>query len=265
MGEAEGRQEKNEAGRPGGGAPGGLPGSPEGDGLAVAPAAARSKSVWREYLEAILIAVLLALFIRTFVVQAFKIPSGSMIPTLHIGDHILVSKMSYGVQWPRDCRVGEWFRLGPLPVPMLTCYSSQIAFSLGMPQRGDIIVFRFPEDEDKDFIKRAIGLPGDTVEVRNKTVFINGAPLEEPYTQHVDPTVLAHQIQPRDNLGPITVPPDSYFVMGDNRDQSMDSRFWGYVKFSKIKGKAFLIYWSWDGRGDMADWVHWGRIGKIIR
>jgi signal peptidase I len=96
-------------------------------------------------------------------------------------------------------------------------------------------------------------------------VSINGAPLEEPYTQHVDPNVLAHQIQPRDNLGAITVPPDSYFVMGDNRDQSMDSRFWGYVKFSKIKGKAFLIYWSWDGRGDMTNWVHWGRIGKVIR
>ena len=133
------------------------------------------------------------------------------------------------------------------------------------PDRGDIIVFMFPEDETKDFIKRVIGLPGDRVEVRDKNVYINGQPLSEPYTQHVDPAVLPHQVQPRDNLGPLTVPSDSYFVMGDNRDQSLDSRFWGYVKREKIKGKAFLIYWSWDSRGDLAHMVRWERIAKLIR
>jgi signal peptidase I len=291
MGEAEGREEKNEAGRPGGGASGGFPGPAEGDGLAVAPAAVpikpaplvppdkagsrsvepesvRSKSLWREYTEAIVIAVVLALFIRTFVVQAFKIPSGSMLSTLQIGDHILVNKMLYGLKIPVDC---EWdftsTRPGVRKIPLLwSCYSYKTVVPLGSPERGDIVVFMFPEDETKDFIKRAIGLPGDTVEVRNKRVLINGEPLQEPYTQHVDPNMAGH---PRDNLGPLTVPPDSYFVMGDNRDQSLDSRFWGFVKRDKIKGKAFIIYWSWDAQGDPnrgvpPKWVRWDRIGRII-
>jgi len=205
---------------------------------------ARSKSLWREYVEAIIIAVVLALFIRTFVVQAFKIPSGSMVPTLTIGDHILVTKFLY------DIKIPFW---------------DMILIKFSPPQRGDIIVFKFPEDESKDFIKRVIGLPGDTVEVRNKRVWVNGELLVENYIQHVDPAILPHQAQPRDNLGSITIPADSYFVMGDNRDQSLDSRFWGYVRLEKIKGKAFLIYWSWDGRGTLSNWVRWGRIGKVIR
>ena len=227
----------------------------------------RSKPVWREYIEAIIIAVLLALFIRTFIVQAFKIPSGSMISTLLIGDHILVNKMIYGLKIPTDC---EWDfttkRPGVRRLPfMWSCYSYTTVLTLGQPERGDIIVFMYPEDETKDFIKRAIGLPGDTVEVRNKRVWINGELIAEPYVQHVDPAILPHHVQSRDNLGPLTVPPHSYFVMGDNRDQSLDSRFWGFVKFEKIKGKAFLIYWSWEGRGHPRDWVRWGRIGRIIR
>ena len=227
----------------------------------------KGKSVWREYIEAIVIAIALALFIRTFVVQAFKIPSGSMIQTLQIGDHILVNKMVYGIKIPYDC---EWdansTRAGVRHIPLFwSCYSYKTLIPLADPERGDIVVFMFPEDETKDFIKRVVGLPGDTVEVRNKTVYINGAALSEPYTQHVDPTVLPHQIQPRDNLGPLTVPENSYFVMGDNRDQSLDSRFWGYVRRDKIKGKAFLIYWSWNGRGGPTHWVRWERIGRIIR
>jgi len=227
----------------------------------------KSKSVWREYTEAILIAIVLALFIRTLVVQAFKIPSGSMIQTLQIGDHILVNKMVYGLKIPWNC---EWDlttnRSGVRRIPLLwSCYSYRTLIPLANIERGDIIVFMFPEDETKDFIKRVIGLPGDTVEIRRKTVYIHGQPLNERYTQHVDPMVFPHQVQPRDNLGPITVPADSYFVMGDNRDQSLDSRFWGFVKREKIKGKAFLIYWSWNGRGDLAHWVRWERIGKIIR
>ncbi len=167
-----------------------------------------------------------------------------MVPTLTIGDHILVTKFLYDLKLP---------------------YWDKILVRFSEPQRGDIIVFKFPEDESKDFIKRVIGLPGDSVEVRNKRVWVNGQLLVEPYVQHVDPNVLPHQVQPRDNLGPLIVPPESYFVMGDNRDQSLDSRFWGYVKLEKIKGKAFLIYWSWNGQGSVANWVRWERLGKTIR
>jgi signal peptidase I len=167
-----------------------------------------------------------------------------MVPTLTIGDHILVTKFLYDFKLP---------------------YWDRILIRFSEPQRGDIIVFKFPEDESKDFIKRVVGLPGDTVEIRNKQVWINGEPLVEPYVQHLDPNILPHQVQPRDNLGPMKVPPDSYFVMGDNRDQSLDSRFWGFVKLEKIKGKAFLIYWSWNGQGALAHWVRWERLGKTIQ
>lgn len=216
------------------------------------------KSIVREYAEAIILAMLLAFAIRVFVVQAFKIPSGSMIPTLLIGDHILVSKLSYGLQWPGDCKLRMSF-------PPITCYTSHAIISFGDPQRGDVIVFRYPEDEEKDFIKRIIGLPGDTIEIRNKIVYINGKPLEDQaYTQRVDPGTISGSINPRDNFGPVTVPQGAYFVMGDNRDQSLDSRFWGFVNAEKIRGKAFRIYWSWNGHGDWKHWVRWERIGKAI-
>ena len=219
---------------------------------------ARSKPLWREYAEAIVIALVLALTIRVFLVQAFKIPSGSMIPSLQIGDHILVNKLAYGLQIPQDCE----FEASLLPV---TCYSSSMLFEFEKPERGDIIVFRYPEDEHKDFIKRIIGLPGDTIHIRKKIVYINGEPFrDEPFTQRVDPGVIDGRINPRDNLDPITVPPNSYFVMGDNRDQSLDSRFWGYVQEHKIKGRAFLVYWSWYGQGSLMEWVRWNRIGKMI-
>ncbi len=202
-----------------------------------------------------------------------------MVPTLTIGDHILVSKMSYGLQWPADCRVGEWFRIGIIPIPTVNCNTSKYVMSFGAPQRGDVIVFRFPAEEEKDFIKRIVGLPGDTVEVRNKRVWINGELLVETYPQFVDQAMVPqhgrcrtaasaaspHHNECRDNIGPWTVPDNSYFVMGDNRDQSMDSRFWGFVKLEKIKGKAFLIYWSWNGQGPLSKWVRWERLGKTIR
>ena len=218
----------------------------------------RTKPLWREYLEAIIIALVLALTIRVFLIQAFKIPSGSMIPSLQIGDHILVNKLAYGIQVPQDCE----FEAALLPV---TCYSSSMLLEFEKPQRGDIIVFRYPEDEHKDFIKRIIGLPGDTIQIREKIVSVNGEPFhDEAFTQRVDPGMIDGRINPRDNFGPITVPPDSYFVMGDNRDQSLDSRFWGYVQEHKIKGRAFLVYWSWHGQGSMTEWVRWNRIGKVI-
>src|SRR2546426_9566552 len=234
-------------------------GTPAVFGEASARSRPGKKSLVREYAEAIVVAMLLAFAIRIFVVQAFKIPSGSMIPTLVIGDHILVSKLSYGLQWPGTCRFSMSF-------PPMTCYTSSSLLSFGAPQRGDIIVFRYPEDEDKDFIKRVVGLPGDTVEIRNKVVFVNGAPLDDHgYTQRVDAGVIDGAINPRDNFGPVTVPAGKFFVMGDNRDQSLDSRFWGYVSAEKIRGKAFRIYWSWSGQGDWQGWVRWDRLGKAIQ
>lgn len=173
-------------------------------------------------------------------VQAFKIPSGSMIPTLDIGDHILVNKFIYGVRLP---------------------FTDVILIPIKAPERGDVIVFRFPKDESKDFIKRVVGLPGDTIEVKNKEVYINGQKQSEPFAIHEDSTTFPKTIQERDNFGPVSVPQNSYFVMGDNRDHSLDSRFWGFVDFSKVKGQAFLIYWSWDSN---AGGVRWGRIGKLI-
>ncbi len=231
----------------------------ETEPAATARTAAGKKSVFREYAEAIVVAMLLAFAIRVFIVQAFKIPSGSMIPTLLIGDHILVSKLSYGVQWPSQCKFLMAF-------PPVNCYASQTLVEFGKPQRGDIIVFRFPEDEEKDFIKRIVGTPGDTVQVKNKIVLVNGQPLDDKaFTQRVDPGIIDGTINPRDNFGPVTVPEESYFVMGDNRDQSLDSRFWGYVREEKIRGKAFRIYWSWSGQGSWTEWVRWERFGKAIQ
>ncbi|NVM22466.1 MAG: signal peptidase I [Desulfobacterales bacterium] len=199
------------------------------------------KSIVREYAEAIVIAVILALFIRTFVVQAFKIPSGSMKPTLLIGDHILVSKFIYGVKLP-------FFSTTLIPVTE--------------PKRGDIVVFKFPEDPKKDFIKRIIGMHGDVVEIRNKSVYINNKPVADTYGTYLDPRIIPAGARPRDNFGPITVPPRALFVMGDNRDHSYDSRFWGFVDLSMVKGKAFVIYWSWDKENSG---IRWGRMGHLIR
>ncbi len=194
----------------------------------------------REYGEAILIALVLALFIRTFVVQAFKIPSGSMEATLQIGDHILVNKFIYGVKIP---------------------FTHKTIVPGKEPRRGDIIVFEFPKDPKKDFIKRVIGEPGDVIEIRDKKILINNKPIEENYGFYLDPSVFPESVRPRDNFGPFTVPPQNYFVMGDNRDHSFDSRFWGTVDFSSVKGKAFIIYWSWDKENFG---VRWKRIGRVI-
>jgi len=194
----------------------------------------------REYGEAILIALVLALFIRTFVVQAFKIPSGSMEATLQIGDHILVNKFIYGVKIP---------------------FTHKTIVPGKEPRRGDIIVFEFPKDPKKDFIKRVIGEPGDVIEIRDKKILINNNPIEENYGFYLDSSVFPESVRPRDNFGPFTVPPQNYFVMGDNRDHSFDSRFWGTVDFSSVKGKAFIIYWSWDKENFG---VRWKRIGRVI-
>ena len=194
----------------------------------------------REYAEAIIIAILIAAFIRTFVVQAFKIPSGSMKPTLEIGDHILVNKFSYGVKLP---------------------YLRNTIIPVGQPQRGDIAVFIYPEDKSKDFIKRVIAVGGDTVEIRDKKLYVNGEAVDDPHGVHVEDVIYPRAIQRRDNFGPVRVPEGTLFVMGDNRDQSYDSRFWGFVKLEDVIGKAFIIYFSWDSENSG---VRWSRIGKLL-
>jgi signal peptidase I len=202
----------------------------------------RRKSLVREYGEAIVIAILLALVIRTLVVQAFTIPSGSMMDTLLVGDYILVSKFLFGPEIP----LLDWRLPG-----------------LRDPHRGDIIVFKYPQDEKRDFIKRIVGTPGDAVQVRGNDVYVNGQRLVEPFTKHTSPALHGGQAYCGYAYGcePTTVPPDSYFVMGDNRDNSQDSRYWGFVKRDKIKGKAFLIYWSWDSD---RHWLRWWRLGHYI-
>ena len=195
------------------------------------------KPLWREYGEALFVALILALVIRTFVVQAFKIPSESMVKTLLVGDHLLASKFSYGIKIP---------------------FTHSYIYKGEDPVKGDIIIFEYPNDPSVDYIKRIVGTPGDTIEVRNKQLFRNGEPVKESFIRFTEPD----RIQPvRDNFGPVTVPADKYFVMGDNRDNSMDSRFWGFVDRSAIRAKAWRIYWSWGGLGD----IRWDRIGKAVQ
>lgn len=201
---------------------------------------AGKQSRFRENVESILVAIVIALFIRTFVVQAFQIPSGSMEPTLKVGDHILVNKFIYGVKIP---------------------YTDSILLPVQSPKRNDIVVFKFPVDREKDFIKRVIGVPGDTVEIRNKVVFVNHERLKKDFGVYNHRTDYVRGIEPRrDNFGPITVPPECLFVMGDNRDNSYDSRFWGFVPLRDVVGKAFIMYWSWDNRYH----IRWGRIGELL-
>ncbi len=210
---------------------------------------APKKSIAREYTEAILIALLLALLIRTFIVQAFKIPSGSMETTLLIGDHILVSKFAYGTHIPNE-----------IPFINSKLFDDIVLFSKA-PERGDIIVFKFPKDERRDFIKRAIGLPGDMLEVRRQKVYINGKPYEDAHARHTE-LASNDSLVPRDDFGPVLVPEGYVFVMGDNRENSQDSRYWGFLNIKKIRGKALMIYWSWNR---LENWVRFERFGKILQ
>jgi signal peptidase I len=212
----------------------------------------RQKGRLREYVEAFAIALLIALFVRTFIIQAFKIPSGSMENTLLIGDHIFVNKFVYGYHVP---------------------HTKGRILSFSSPNQGDIIVFVFPEDPSKDFIKRVIGVPGDTVEIRNKEVILNGKPIHENHTIFADGKTVDGLVRSRDNMPTVTVPEGKYFVMGDNRDRSYDSRFWGFVDEDAIIGKALFIYFSVDWGVDLRwyefwrypDLVRWSRIGDVLR
>ena len=208
----------------------------------------RSKSVWREYLEAIVIAVLLALFIRTFVVQAFKIPSGSMLPTLQIGDHLLVNKFIYGVKNP---------------------FTGTVLIPLEKPGHDDIVVFRFPQDRSVDYIKRVVGVAGDTIVIKNKKVCVNDKLVENPHAQYTSTSIMPAEAGPRDNFGPVKVPDGKIFVMGDNRDNSYDSRFWGFVDQRDVLGKAYIIYWSWDIDTSLFSLqrfssIRWSRFANLI-
>lgn len=211
----------------------------------------RKKSTLREYIEAAVIAVLLALFIRTFIVQAFKIPSGSMKPTLLIGDHILVNKFIYGIKIP---------------------FTDRYLIQINRPKRGDIVVFKWPTDENKDFIKRVVGIGGDKIAIIDDALHVNGEKIKIQYVENYRDRSLIQakkyiefldgcehyildEYAGQENYGPVTVPDESLFVMGDNRDNSHDSRYWGFVSLNKLKGKAIIIYWSWP---------HWKRFLKLI-
>jgi signal peptidase I len=209
------------------------------------------KSTVREYFESICVAVILALFVRTFVVQAFKIPTGSMENNLLIGDHLLVNKFVFApTLWNWESRI--------LPIDPI--------------RRGDILVFKYPEDPDRDFIKRVIGLPGETLELRNKKVYVNGKALDEPYVHFLFPAsnhapgdsdVTSFDV--RENYGPVTVPPDHYFMMGDNRDNSQDSRYWGFMPRDYVKGKALFVYFSFgEEQPGLFSNIRWSRMFHMI-
>ena len=200
----------------------------------------KKELLW-EYTKAIVTALILALFIRAYFIQAFKIPSGSMIPTLQIGDHILVNKFIYGTKIP---------------------FSDKRVLVFRKPERGDIIVFKYPEDPSRDFIKRVIAVEGDVIESTNKVISVNGNTVNEPYSQHTDSALKPRGNEPRDNFGPFIVPKEKVFMMGDNRDQSYDSRYWGYVDMKEIRGEALVIYWSWDGK---KHWPRLERIGRLVK
>jgi signal peptidase I len=204
------------------------------------PSPPKRRSTLREYVEAALWALVLTLFLRAFVIQAFRIPSESMRDTLLVGDFLFVNKFEYGPKIP--------FTHIRLP-------------GLRPPHRGDVIVFQFPQDPSKDFIKRCIATGGQTLQVVDKQVSVDGESLREPYTLHTDPVMRPAGFDFRDNYGPFTVPPGEFFMMGDNRDNSNDSRYWGPLSLDLVRGHAMFLYWSWDGE---KHWPRWNRIFQLI-
>jgi signal peptidase I len=202
------------------------------------------RKIW-EYTKAIITAVILALIIRTFCVQAFKIPSGSMIPTMLVGDHLLVNKIIYGT---------------PVDIPFTDINVFHMP-GFRQPVRGEVIVFKYPEDPTRDFIKRVVAVEGDTVQLIDKKLYVNGRQVQEPYVQYTDNSMRLGRLEPRDHFGPFLVPKNKLFMMGDNRDNSYDSRWWGYVDIKQVRGKAMIIYWSWDSD---KSFPRFNRIGNLI-
>ena len=199
------------------------------------------RSTVREYVEAALWALVLTLFLRAFVIQAFRIPSESMLDTLLVGDFLFVNKFEYGPKIP--------FTHIRLP-------------GLRAPRRGDVIVFQFPQNPSMDFIKRCIASGGQTIEIHDKQVEVDGQKLREPYAVHKDPAIRPPGYDFRDSYGPTTIPKGEFFMMGDNRDNSNDSRYWGTLKMDLIKGHAMFLYWSWDPE---RNWPRWNRLLQPIR
>jgi signal peptidase I len=199
--------------------------------------------VFREYYEAILVAVIFTLFARTFVAQAFKIPTGSMEDNLLVGDHLFVNKFIYAPHWDT-------------PIHHLMPYRDI--------RRGDVVVFKYPQEPDRDFIKRAVAVAGDTLEVHDKVLSVNGKEEVNPHLVHKDPLIytdsqyVSEQARRRDQFGPFTVPAGAVFCMGDNRDNSYDSRFWGPVPRDYFKGRALFIYWSYEAEPNSHEWHGWG-------
>jgi len=183
----------------------------------------------------------LTLFVRAFVIQAFRIPTGSMMDTLLVGDFLFVNKFIYGAG-----------------VPFTNLHLPEVRD----PRRGDIIVFKYPGDLRRDFIKRCIAVGGQTVEIRNKVVYVDGVALDEPYVIRTDPRIFPKELSSRDNMAPLYIPEGYLFMMGDNRDNSQDSRFWGPLDKNLVKGKAMILYWSWDSERHMP---RFGRLFHIIR
>jgi signal peptidase I len=208
------------------------------------PPIASEKPRWRQNVESIGLALLIALAVRSSVVQAFWVPSGSMLPTIQIGDHIFVNKLAYSVRLPL---IGtELMKVGDL-------------------HRGDVVVFVSPIDPSTDLIKRVIAVPGDTVEIRNKQIYVNGEKIPDPHAHFEDSTIIPSS--GRDNMPPKKVPEGKFFAMGDNRDRSYDSRFWNFANISDIKGKATFVYWSRDaskGWRQIAQSIRFDRFGHFI-
>ena len=190
----------------------------------------KKKSSFKDTFDSIIVAFVIAMIIRTFIVGAYKIPSGSMLNTLQIGDHILVNKLSY---------------------------------LFDEPKVDDIVVFEFPLEPDKNYIKRIIGVPGDKIKIVNKAVYRNGEKVFEPFARFAESVILPESSPVRrDNVKEFTVPKGEYFMMGDNRDESFDSRFWGFVNRKAIVGRAFVIYWSWDSSSDFK--IRFNRIMHFL-
>jgi signal peptidase I len=189
------------------------------------------KGKFREWCESLVGTIIFVLVFTSFVAQATQVPTGSMKPTIFVGDHFFLDKIAFPGNYPAAIR------------PYLPHRRVQ---------HGDIIAFKSPTDKNIPFVKRVIGCPGDTIEIRNKNVYVNGQRLDEPYKIHVDSGIYGNdawtpqELATRDNYGPQTVPPDNFFVMGDNRDDSSDSRFWGYVDRNSIIGKPLFVYWSYE-------------------
>ncbi len=211
----------------------------------------QNKPFWREVLESLSLAFVFYLIISNYAVQAYEIPSGSMRPTLLVGDQLMVSKLNYDITLlPGKLRLG--MSSIDLPWPKVTLAH------IGSPARGDIIVFKNPEGGPIPYIKRIMALPGESVEVRGRQVFINGKLLKDAWGRYLNGGRMP-------GFGPVTVPPDSYFVMGDNRDNSHDSRFWhmgkgGFVPRDDIIGKALVLYWPGSDEGKKVSWSRWGNL-----